>query len=220
MEADGRGHFSARSSRTALSTSFTSKGLGRQGRMLAALFGLCLLTSNPVALSAATIVPDGLSPGDTYHLAFVTSGVTTATSSDIADYNAFVNEQAALNPELAGITWYAIVSTETVGARSNTGIVAGVYRIDGSLVAESADTMFDATASSDAVRLTSPLNVNQFGESVNGDGFASVWSVGLESGRNPGNGACSWKCLRICLLRPGCPYERLLGMNRWLVSDR
>ena len=39
-------------------------------------------------------VPTTLSPGDQYRLAFVTSTTTAATSSNIADYNTFVNNLA------------------------------------------------------------------------------------------------------------------------------
>jgi len=77
-----------------------------------------------ISLQAAPItVPTGLSPGDQYRLAFVTSGWVDATSSDIADYNAFVQGAADAVPELLGLgaTWNAIGSTLTVDARDNTG---------------------------------------------------------------------------------------------------
>ena len=37
---------------------------------------------------------EGLQPGDAYHLFFVTDGMRDATSTDIADYNAFVRAEA------------------------------------------------------------------------------------------------------------------------------
>jgi hypothetical protein len=67
-------------------------------------------------------VPSGLTPGDQYRLAFVTSTTRDATSSDINVYNDFVTAVAESVPELAalGTTWTAIASTRTVWARTNT----------------------------------------------------------------------------------------------------
>jgi len=75
------------------------------------------------SLSAPITIPAGLNPGDQYRLAFVTSTTRDATSSDIADYNAFVTAAANTQTELAalGTTWMAIASTATVDARDNTG---------------------------------------------------------------------------------------------------
>ena len=39
-------------------------------------------------------VPDGLQPGDMYHLVFVTDGARDGESNAIADYNAFVQAEA------------------------------------------------------------------------------------------------------------------------------
>ena len=63
--------------------------------------------------------------GDTYRLIFTTSGLTPATSSDIDFYNAFVQDAADATEAFAigtddGVTWKAIVSTESVDARDNT----------------------------------------------------------------------------------------------------
>lgn len=58
--------------------------------------------------------------GDTYRLVFVTSTTTTATSTDIADYNAFV-QGVANAAGLGSVTWRAVGSTATVAARDNTG---------------------------------------------------------------------------------------------------
>ncbi len=61
------------------------------------IFGLSVASAD-----AEIYRPTGLSPGDEYQLAFVTSGTTDATSADIGTYNDFVNLQAALNPSLTG----------------------------------------------------------------------------------------------------------------------
>jgi hypothetical protein len=73
---------------------------------------------------AGLSLPAGLSPGDKYRIAFVTSGTIDATSSDISVYNTFVNLAANAGGALTaplGTSWTAIASTPTVDARDNTG---------------------------------------------------------------------------------------------------
>ena len=74
------------------------------------------------------IVPNCLSPGDTYRILFVTSA-RNATSTSIAVYNTFVQEQADTVPvdnplsdpgPFAGITFRALASTASDSARENT----------------------------------------------------------------------------------------------------
>ena len=55
-----------------------------------------------------------------YHLVLVTEGTRDATSSDIADYNAFVQAEAERDGAVTqnfGIDWFVIASTATVHAR-------------------------------------------------------------------------------------------------------
>lgn len=81
--------------------------------------------------------------GAPYRLAFVTSSSTDGLSSNVADYNAFVNSVASGVPELAmlGNRWKAIVSTASVDARDNTDTNPAsdpgvpIYLVDGSLLA-------------------------------------------------------------------------------------
>ena len=71
--------------------------------------------------------PDSLEPGDQYRLAFVTTTSTTAESSDIETYNAFVQATADAAPLGDwGLEWKAIASTETVSARDNTNTDFGI----------------------------------------------------------------------------------------------
>ena len=78
-------------------------------------------------------------PGATsYDVVFVTSQGTTATSTNIADYNRFVTAEANQDPILAGLgtSWHTVASTSTVSAASNapaTGIP--VFNTNGQLVA-------------------------------------------------------------------------------------
>lgn len=57
--------------------------------------------------------------GDTYRLVFITSTSRDATSTNIADYNSFV-QGVANTAGLGSVTWTAIGSTATVDARDNT----------------------------------------------------------------------------------------------------
>ena len=71
---------------------------------------------------ADIITPAGLNPGDQFRIVFVTSEIRDATSSNIADYDAFVQTAANAggqdtyngNP----VTWRVIGSTATVSAIS------------------------------------------------------------------------------------------------------
>jgi len=98
--------------------------------------------------AGAIIAPAGLNPGDKYHLVFVTSTTRDATSTDIADYNAFVQSaaDAAGIGNTVGVTWSAIGSTETVAARDNAvvGATTPVYLLNGTTkVADNFADMWD-----------------------------------------------------------------------------
>lgn len=93
---------------------------------------------------AALIVPEGLAPGETYQLAFVTSGTTAATSADIGDYNAFV-QSAASAAGMGGVTWTVIGSTATVNANANALVTGKVFNMNGELVASGYADFWDGT---------------------------------------------------------------------------
>ncbi|MXX07686.1 MAG: hypothetical protein F4Z71_13090 [Gammaproteobacteria bacterium] len=77
-----------------------------------------------------SLIPSGLGPGDKFRLLFLTSQSRDATSSNIAEYNSFVQEVAAAGH--SAIRPYAsrfrvLASTSAVDARDNTGTTgAGV----------------------------------------------------------------------------------------------
>ena len=85
------------------------------------------------------VVPPGLHVGDKYYLTFLTSGDRDAKSANIADYNDFVQAQAALAPyntgtnaDKSGVQWKAIASTSAKSAADNLGLTdAPVYLLDG-----------------------------------------------------------------------------------------
>jgi len=133
-----------------------------------AIATLCLTTQ--MALAAPITIPTGLNVGDTYRIAFVTSTTRDATSSNIADYNAFVTAAANAQAELAalGTTWTAIASTATVDARDNTNTVpstAGgslgvpIYLLNDTKLVDSYDDLWDGT-------IDNPLNIDESASSV------------------------------------------------------
>ena len=102
---------------------------------------LFLLTVPAAQLKATVVLPIGLAPGSQYELIFTTSDGTPATSSNIADYNAFVSNEAALGAPFglpSGLTWAAVGSTTTIDAFDNAPSVnTPVYNTQGQLVAAS-----------------------------------------------------------------------------------
>ena len=113
-------------------------------------------TAGPLVAPGALLAPTGVNPGtglpwapgDKYHLAFVTRGTTQATSSDIADYDQFVNTEAQLpGSAVAGyaVTWFVIGSTLSANAADHALISAPVYRLDGELVATNKTDMWDGS---------------------------------------------------------------------------
>ncbi|GJL51487.1 PEP-CTERM sorting domain-containing protein [Candidatus Nitrospira salsa] len=109
------------------------------------------------------LMPTGLNPGDSYQLAFSTSGTRNAVSTDIGDYNAFVQGAAdsagiGLGSPLGDMSWNAIASTETVAALDNAVVSTLVYNLGGALVATGFADMWDGS-------LLAPINFNEFGNS-------------------------------------------------------
>ena len=84
--------------------------------------------------------PTGLNPGDHFRIAFVTSGILNAVSTNIADYNTFVNAEAG-GASYNGVTvqWFAIASTTATSAFDNiqSTTSAPVYLNDGTKIADS-----------------------------------------------------------------------------------
>jgi hypothetical protein len=80
--------------------------------------------------------PAGLNPGDHFRFVFVTDGTRDATSTNIADYDGFVNAQAgAATYNGVLVNWLAIGSTDSVDAIDHVGrATAPVYLSNGTLV--------------------------------------------------------------------------------------
>ena len=149
----------------------------------------CVLAIFCVAAFAVPITqPTSLNPGDQYRLAFVTSTIRDATSSNIDDYNAFVTATANAVPELAALltTWKAIASTSSVDARVNTDTVptfAGgslgvpIFLLNDTKLVDSNDDLWDGS-----VDLL--LSIDETGEVCLCDVF--VWTGSAVDGRGSG----------------------------------
>jgi len=88
--------------------------------------------------------------GDTYRLVFLTSTTTTAGSTNIADYNAFV-QSAANAAGYGSVTWKAIGSTATVSAISNTGTSGtgvGIFDFNNTKIADGYTDLWDGSIDS------------------------------------------------------------------------
>ena len=120
--------------------------------------------------------PAGLAPGDQFRFAFLTTGTTNAESSNISDYDSFVNAQAqgaTYNGQT--VTWQAIGSTATVNAIDHIGQTdTPVYRVDGALVAT------NTTLSG----LWSSSLINAIDEDITGTSnpFVFVWTGSTPAG--------------------------------------
>ena len=133
--------------------------------------GVVLLLLPLLARSTtAAIIPSDLNPGDTYHLAFVTSTTFYARRS-FADgpggFDSLVQAaaDAAGTVDTTGATWHIIASFggsyPPVDARDHALVSAPVYRLDGVRVADGFDDMWDGS-------LANPINVDEFGDTLVG----------------------------------------------------
>ena len=141
------------------------------------------LVDNEMA-SNQNLLPPGLNAGDEFRLLFVTSEGTDAESSDIADYNAFVQAAAAKDALLRpyGGAFRALGSTEAVDARANTdtgtatGVGVPIYWLNGPRAADNYLDLYDGSWDHrDPGR-------NQRGEEVDFDSDDFVWTGSASDG--------------------------------------
>lgn len=171
--------------------SLTTKWTNISAALRAALLALSGWTASHGASIVTT--PPLLQPGDRYQLVFVTAHTFAATSTDIATYNANVAAEAALNPTLAvfdaqnNVTWTVIGSTATVNANVNAPSSGGVYTLDGTMVASSAQSLYSnpcpISVNMCPGPLLSPIDITQMGTPLT----TSVWTGSLSSGVAAGN---------------------------------
>ena len=150
---------------------------------LAAIAAMVVTTASA---RAQVLVPEGVQPGDTYHLVFVTEGTRDAGSTDMADYNAFVQAEAerpGAITENFGIDWFAIGSTATVNARDNAVVEAPVYLLDGlTKVANDLEDIWDDS-------IDAPIVIDQFGGET-----GTTWEEMIITGTSLGGTALPLQC--------------------------
>jgi hypothetical protein len=126
--------------------------------------------------------PAALNPGDQFRFVFVTDGIRDATSTNIADYDSFVNAQAG-GATYGGVVvnWVAIGSTASVDAIDHVvPATAPVYLSDGTLVTTTTNVrgLWSST-------LVHKINLDLAANAVQGDGF--IWTGTNSSGIGSGN---------------------------------
>ena len=145
------------------------------------------LASSPEILH----LPTGLTPGDTFQLAFVTNATMDASSSDINVYNTFVQNQwngSSLKSQIEtylghpDISFNCIGSTATVDASANAvvgsgGNFKGVYKLNQEKIADDYADMWDGS-------IDSSFNINENGNFSS----SSVWTGTEDDGRGGGIG--------------------------------
>ena len=117
-------------------------------------------TVTPYALTAPTartvpadwgLIPEGIKPGQSFRLMFITYDRTKAESTHIDTYNNFVQAQAAQTGSLVagvGSEFRALMSTATVDARDNTvttGRGVPIYWVGGEKVADDYADFYDGS---------------------------------------------------------------------------
>jgi hypothetical protein len=148
-------------------------------KQLAAM-SLALSAMTVQALDApAALIPAGLSPGDQFYIIFVTSTARDATSTDIADYNAFVNTAADLSSakdtDNASITWRVVAATagnDQCDPYNGDVSATPIYNLNGVKLANDRADMLDGTI---AARV-------EYDETGTSAGFDFVWTGCLSSG--------------------------------------
>ena len=114
--------------------------------------------SDRVVAGDWALVPAGVEDGRRFRLLFVTSGSTGGQSGAIATYNSFVQSAAAGGHQairsFSG-EFLALVSTESVDARDNTGTTGTgvpIYWLNGAKVADDYADFYDGSWDSNAPR--------------------------------------------------------------------
>ena len=135
--------------------------------------------------------PADVGPGDSFRLLFISLSGRNADSTDIADYNTFVQTQANNNENLRPFKdqFRVVGSTATVDARDNTattGAGVPIYWVGGARVANDYGDFYDGTWHSYTVKTESG---NDRGPSTT---FTGTKNDGTKSSRPLGNSTVSF----------------------------
>jgi hypothetical protein len=158
-----------------ISGSPSTSGHRRRLTCVAALLWLAVGVGGRAEAGAILQTPAGLNPGDQFRFVFVTDGIRDATSTNIVDYDSFVNADAGgATYNGVAVDWLAIGSTDSVDAIDHIGqATAPAYLSDGTLV-----TTTTTTAGLWSGAILHPINLDLAGNIV--PPFNFVWT-----GTNP-----------------------------------
>ena len=153
--------------------------------------------------------PSGVNAGDKFRLLFVTIGERDATSTDIADYNSFVQSAAAAGH--AAIRGYsagfrALASTESVDARDNTattGTGVPIYWLNSSILADDNADLYDGSWANESQR------TNERGTTSSD---AVVWSGSTDDGRERTRVCGGSDQVSLALGAQGCNNKVVAGV--------
>jgi hypothetical protein len=153
--------------------------------ILPAMVALSCLALGVGARADLTLnTPAGLNPGDQFRFVFVTDGVTQSESSQITDYDTFVNAQAGgATYNGTTVSWLAIGSTASVNAIDHIGAapIQGVYLPDGTNVTTSTTTtgLWSGTLTHAIDEsISGSQNSTYVWTGTNSDGTVSAFSLG------------------------------------------
>ena len=136
-----------------------------------------------------SLVPSGLGDGDSFRLLFIGSSNRDASSSDIADYNTFVQNLAAAGHDdikAHSATFRVVGSTEDVDARDNTGTTGTgvpIYWLGGAKVADDYADFYDGDWDQEAT------GARETGASVVIANTTKIWTGSAEDGTEAMNAA-------------------------------
>jgi hypothetical protein len=136
-----------------------------------------------VPLLAGVVLPTDLATGSQYQLAFITAGRRTALITDIADYNAFVNQeaQASSSQVVRNAAWSAIASTDAIDAINNARTYPDIpiYDTQGHRIADNGADLWDGT-------LATPIYYDQSGNLLDALAWTGTNRNGLRANLNSG----------------------------------
>jgi hypothetical protein len=133
--------------------------------------------------------------GDPYHLVYITSTTRDANSTDIADFNAFVQADADAEGMGAtvGVNWFVMGSTADANANENaviTGPVFGIY--DSQYVAADAADLWDLAFPGAKPSMLDGSNRNVWFGTIAGGLNAGGYALGNPTVRYEWTGWSNW----------------------------
>lgn len=131
------------------------------------------------------LTPPGVSLGEPYHLAFISSATTTAYSHTIADYDKVVQNAAdvagvGIGSPIGDITWLAMGNTQYVDAIDHLSISAPVYLIDGTQIATGSADLWDGT-------ILSAIDTNELGNITSATRVWTGSDISANGTKDPSN---------------------------------